>query len=83
MIAKVDVDEVDIPKVEIGQRAEVFLLGFPSESFPGTVIEIGGEGVLKSGLIAVEVEIRLEGGNPKLKPGLSAEADIFIGGKDK
>lgn len=78
MFLKVNVDQVDIAQVEIGQRTRISVDAYPDEVFPGKVIYISSEATTVSGLTVIEVKIELEGSFSQLKPGLTASADIVI-----
>ncbi|HET8576770.1 MAG TPA: efflux RND transporter periplasmic adaptor subunit, partial [Methylomirabilota bacterium] len=41
VLVKADVDETDLGKIALGQRAKITADAFPGRVFPGTVIEIG------------------------------------------
>ena len=78
MEVEVDVDETEIPRVRIGQRAEVEIDAFPDGKFLGLVTEIANSPRQNSGDRGVDfrVVITLDEGNEGLRPGLSATAEI-------
>ncbi len=56
---KIDVDELDIGKISIGQDAEVKVSAFPKEVFNGKVIDIDEKGETINGVTTYKVEISL------------------------
>jgi len=83
MEVEVEVDETDVVGLELGQLTTVKVDAFPETAFQGTVTEIGSSAIQRSTVTATtqeakdfKVTITLENPARKLKPGLSASADI-------
>lgn len=78
MEVEVDVDETEIPRVAIGQPADVEIDAYPDSVFHGRVTEIANSPRQDSSDRGVdfEVVITLERGYTGLRPGLSATAEI-------
>jgi HlyD family secretion protein len=88
MEAVVQVDETDIPEIELGDSASIVIDAFPDRSFAGRVTEIshssvrppeslqGGTGAGQGQAVDFEVVITLDTPPPGLRPDLSASADI-------
>jgi HlyD family secretion protein len=84
--AEMEVDEASIPSVKLGQEAQVRIDAYPNETFQGQVTEVGGSPILKvSTNDATKFKVKVWIKNPPLtiKPGLSAQADIFTGSRDQ
>ncbi|HJW72968.1 MAG TPA: efflux RND transporter periplasmic adaptor subunit [Geothrix sp.] len=84
--AEMEVDEASIPSVKLGQEAQVRIDAYPNETFQGQVTEVGGSPILKlSTNEATKFKVKVWIKNPPLtiKPGLSAQADIFTGSRDQ
>jgi HlyD family secretion protein len=84
--AEMEVDEASIPSVKLGQEAQVRIDAYPNETFQGQVTEVGGSPILKlSTNEATKFKVKVWIKNPPLtiKPGLSAQADIFTGNRDQ
>lgn len=84
MEVEVQVDETDVVGVKLGQEANVRVDAFPDTMFKGKVTEIGSSALQKvtGGTTTQEakdfkVVVTLENPSQKLKPGLSASADII------
>ncbi|OGG16581.1 hypothetical protein A3D77_06245 [Candidatus Gottesmanbacteria bacterium RIFCSPHIGHO2_02_FULL_39_11] len=72
----VSLNEVDIPKVAEGQKAEVTLDAFPGKTFNGSVKSIDTVGTNTSGVITYRVLISILNPGPGIKPGMTANVDI-------
>ncbi|MFR9559279.1 MAG: efflux RND transporter periplasmic adaptor subunit [Rikenellaceae bacterium] len=72
-----DVDEADIGNVKEGQRVTFSVDAFPLDSFEGIVTQVRQEGIEESNVITYEVVISAANPDLKLKPGLTANVEIF------
>jgi HlyD family secretion protein len=84
--AEMEVDEASIPTVKLGQKAQVRIDAYPNQTLDGEVTEVGGSPILKTGTNeAIKFKVKVWIKNPPLtiKPGLSAQADIFTGSRDQ
>ena len=87
MEAIADVDENDVVLVSIGDTARIKVDAFGDKIFKGLVKEIGNSAI-SSGLgtqeqvVNFEVKIKLTDLDPKLRPGMSCNADIETETKD-
>jgi HlyD family secretion protein len=84
MEVEVEVDETDVVEVRIGQEANVRVDAYPDVIFKGRVTEVGSSALQKlTGGVSTQeskdfkVVITLEDPPYRLKPGLSASADII------
>lgn len=74
-----DIDEVDIGKVSLGQKAEVTLDAYPDKVFEGEVSEIIPQTKITSqGATVVTVRIKLEASELTPINGLSGQASIIL-----
>ena len=74
-----EVDEIDVPDVELGQRAIIEVDALPDEQLEGVVTLIGSLPIVEAGLVLYEVKTGFdvpEGSG--LKIGMSAIADIIL-----
>ena len=88
MEVEVEVDETDVIGVGLGQESNIRVDAFPETVFKGQVTEIGSSALQKTtgGVSTQEskdfkVVITLDNPSQKLKPGLSASADIIVAEK--
>lgn len=77
----VQIDELDIPKVKVGQPVTVKINAYPDQSYTGTVSAIANEGTSTNGVSTFDVTIQL-GNIQNLKVGMSTEASILTASKD-
>jgi len=90
MEVEVEVDETDVVGVAMGQTARVRVDAFPDKIFEGKVTEIGSSALQQTtaGVSTQEskdfkVVVTLENAAERLKPGLSASADIVVAEKEQ
>ncbi len=72
-----DVDEADIGDVKEGQRVSFTVDAFPDDTFTGVVTQVRQEAVTESNVVTYEVVISAPNEDLKLKPGLTANVEIF------
>lgn len=73
---KLAVNEVDLPALEVGQRADVEVDAMPEMQLTGRVLEIARTGTVNSGVVTFDVWLELDVIEDALKPGMSAAASI-------
>lgn len=78
----VPVKESDIYKVKLGQKARVTLDVIDDVEFEGEVIRVDGIGEKISGVVTFNVVLALTGGDERIRPGMSALANIETEKKD-
>lgn len=81
MIVETTVSEVDISKIRKEQRCTIQLDAIPGPIFTGVVTDVGTLARPKergSKINVFDVEIQLDSADTRLKPGMSAKADIVI-----
>ena len=79
---KVQASEVDIAKVQPGQKATVTLNAFPTQTFVGTVSQVDSSGTVSSGVVTYNVFVNLISPPSTIKPGMSATVTIETARKD-
>ena len=77
---KVDVVEKDLPKVKVGQAAEIKVDAYPGEIFEGIVDRVSP--VVDLASRTALVEIKIPNSDYKLKPGIFARVKILIKKKE-
>lgn len=94
MEAVVEVDETDVPEIELGDSAAVEIDAYPNRTFTGRVTKIGHSAIQARGGVSptggrssdqsvdFEVVIALDQPPPGLRPDLSATADIVTATRD-
>jgi len=71
----INVEETSLRQLRVGQRAAIRVQAYPDEVFPGVVRIIAPE--LNTATRTVQVTIRPEDPAGLLRPGLSAQVDLF------
>jgi len=80
--AEVEVDETDIPLVQMGQKAKVTIDAIPDKTFTGTVTEIGNSPIQAAGTGTTrtatnfKVVVTIDGQIPDVRPGFTCTAEI-------
>ncbi len=72
------VDEIDIFKVKVGQKAIITIDAIPDKEFSGKVTFISPFGTQMAGVVEFAVTIALDPTDIELKGGLTATADIIV-----
>jgi HlyD family secretion protein len=70
--------EVDMPKVEAGQQAEITFDAVSSQVFTGTVTEIDLVGTTTSGVVNYAATVSIDNPTDALRPGMNASANIIL-----
>lgn len=80
MISKVYVNEIDVAKIKPGQKVNINVDAFPQKSYNGTVTTIAniGEQLPNSDSKMFEVQIKLDGSDPALRPTMTTGNKIVI-----
>jgi len=79
--AEVEVDETDIPTVQLGQKAKITIDAMPGKSFSGKVTEIGNSPIQATASAASQatnfkVKVTVDGEIPDVRPGFTCTAEI-------
>jgi len=78
---EIPVDELDIFKIALDQKANVWSDALPGKVYSATVTDIAREGTRESGIATFDVTLELEPGAP-FKVGMSVEAEIITAVKN-
>lgn len=80
MISKIYVNEIEVSKVKPGQKVSIAVDAFPKNSYTGTVKTIAniGETLPNSDSKMFEVQIKLDGSDPSLRPSMTTGNKIII-----
>jgi HlyD family secretion protein len=72
------VDQADIGKVYLGQRARIVVESFKEKKFEGQVTKISPLGVEKENVTTFEVRVSIKNPGGELKANMSANAEIIL-----
>ncbi|MBI1259726.1 MAG: HlyD family efflux transporter periplasmic adaptor subunit [Chloroflexi bacterium] len=73
-----EVDEIDLPQVQIGMNAQVTVDALTGITFPGVVTRIAPDSRNSGGITVYDVDIQLQTTDARLHPGMSADAALVI-----
>ena len=83
LLLEIDLNQVDVAKVAVGQHSRILLDAYPGEEVPGTVSQIAAAGHLDAtrgiDVFTVKVEVDPSESKVEIKPGMTAEVRIRIG----
>ncbi len=74
----IQVSEVDINSVKLGQPVEVTLDAIPDKTYQGTVTDIDTSGTISSGAVNFNVTVEINSKDPQIKPGMTTSANIAV-----
>ena len=85
---EIEVDETDIPYVQVGQAAKIEIDAFPDKSFPGRVTEVGNSPITVTGAATgratnFKVVVQIEGAVPDVRPGFTCTATVTTATRQK
>ncbi len=76
-IAEISLNEVDVAKVKIGQKATLTFDAVEGLSITGTVAEIDAIGAVSQGVVTYNVKVGFDTQDDRIKPGMSVSAAII------
>ena len=77
MVVKTFINEVDMERLRLEQRAEIKVDAYQTKTYDGTVYEISPSGQEQDNIISFEVMIEISGSPEELRPGMSSDVDII------
>ena len=77
MVVKTFINEVDMERLDDGQKAVIKVDAYQSKTYEGQVYEISPSGQQQDNIISFEVMIEVLGSPEELKPGMSTDVDII------
>jgi HlyD family secretion protein len=78
MILQVNIDEVDVGKVKVGQRVLFTVDAYPGRQFPGTITIIRYSSTTTNNVVTYLAEISVNNDELLLRPGMTATATITV-----
>lgn len=73
----VQVDELDVARVQVGHIARVTVDALPEREFMGVVTYIAPTPTVQSGVVTYEAKVELQDDDPALRPGMSVSVEII------
>ncbi len=80
MLSKTYVNEIEVSKIRIGQKVNINVDAFPAKAFTGSVMSIAniGEVLPNSDSKMFEVQIKVDGSDPSLRPTMTTGNKIIL-----
>jgi HlyD family secretion protein len=76
-VATIPLNEIDIAKIQLGQKVTLTFDAVPDLSISGKVIQIDSIGTVSQGVVDYNVKISFDTSDARVKPGMSANAAII------
>jgi HlyD family secretion protein len=77
------VDETDIGKIQVGQRATVTVDAFPNRPFEGSVLKIEPQAQTEQNVTMFPVLVRIDNRGGLLRPGMNSEVEVHVGQREE
>lgn len=81
-VAVVNVNEVDVPKVVVGDKVTMTMDAFPNQTFTGKIVSIDTTGVVSSGVTTYPAYISFDSAIDGIYPNMAVDASIITAVKD-
>ncbi|MCZ6655094.1 MAG: efflux RND transporter periplasmic adaptor subunit [Planctomycetota bacterium] len=80
MQVRTRIDEIDVPLVKAGQRANIYLQSDQDRPVPGRVLRVASKGVKPTGrdVVTFEAIIEVMSQDQRIKPGMTANVEIEV-----
>ncbi|OGU15232.1 MAG: efflux transporter periplasmic adaptor subunit [Geobacteraceae bacterium GWC2_53_11] len=82
MQIEVSVDEADISRIQLHQKATFTVDSYPEQTFRGNVIQIRSAPIITQNVVTYVVVVTVDNSDLKLKPGMTANVSIEVAKKD-
>ncbi len=86
LLAELDVDETEIVQVALDQPVTVTVDAMPERTYHGRVVKLGSSGSTRAGrgdVTFFEVDVLLEDGDERLRPGMSVRAELEVASREE
>jgi len=78
----INLTEIDVPKIDLGDKATVTFDAFSDKTYTGTVISIDTAGIVSSGVTTYPAVIKLDVESDSILPNMAASANIITATRD-
>jgi HlyD family secretion protein len=82
MQIEVSVDEADISRIQLQQKASFTVDSYPEQTFRGKVIQIRSAPVITQNVVTYVVVVSVDNSDLKLKPGMTANVSVEVARKE-
>ena len=77
-LAIISLNEVDIAKINLGQKVTLTFDAIPDLTITGSVAEIDSVGTISQGVVSYNVKISFDVEDARVKPGMSVSATVIV-----
>lgn len=77
-LAEITLNEIDVAKVKIGQKATITLDAISDLTISGEVVEVDVIGTVSQGVVTYGIKVAFDTQDDRIKPGMSLSASIII-----
>jgi len=74
----VNLTEIDVPKIKVGNKATITFDALTDKTFTGKVVSVDTVGSVSSGVVSYPAAIVLDTSSPEILPNMSATVNIII-----
>ncbi len=78
LLVDIQLSEIDINRVEVGQGVELVFDAIPETSYEATVVEIGLVGNTVQGVVNFPVTVEISNPDEAVRPGMTAAVNIIV-----
>ncbi len=78
LLVDVQVPEVDINRIQVGQPAKLTFDAIPNTEYNGKVAQVGQVGTAVAGVVNFTVTIELEDADQAVRPGMTAAVNVVV-----
>ena len=78
LLVDVDVSEVDINNIEVGQPVTLSFDAIPGKTYNGQVVEVAQVGTAEQGVVNFKVTVELTDADEQVKPGMTAAVNVVV-----
>jgi HlyD family secretion protein len=78
LLVDVDISEVDINQIEIGQQVDMTFDAISGQDFTGTVSDVSMYGTNNSGSIEFSITVAIDNPIAEIKPGMTAAVNVVV-----
>jgi HlyD family secretion protein len=82
MQIEVSVDEADISRIQLDQKASFTVDAYPEQSFRGKVVQIRSAPIINQNVVTYITVVNVDNTDLKLKPGMTANVSIEVARRD-
>jgi HlyD family secretion protein len=82
MQIEVSVDEADISRIQLDQKASFTVDSYPEQSFRGKVVQIRNAPIITQNVVTYIVVVNVDNSDMRLKPGMTANVSVEVAKKE-